>query len=133
VPSRRRRAARKVRSPASTARKVRGPASTARKVRSPAIATGAVSIAWGLVVTVGSYAVVRAVQHFVFTEPNPATLVWSAHAGFFWRGWTVAYAGGMAAFALLVAPHRSGLAARALATGVAIAASLLVLQAIFFP
>jgi len=105
----------------------------ARAVKTAALTTGAVSIAWGLVVTVGGYAVVRAVQHFVYAEPDPATLVWSAHAGFFWRAWTVAYAGGMAAFAVLVAPHRTGLAARALAPGIAVAASLLVLQTIFFP
>ena len=102
-------------------------------MKSAAITTGAVSIAWGLVITVGGYAVVRTGQHLLFTEPDPAALIWSAHAGFFWRAWTVAYAGGMAAFAVLVAPHRTGLAARALAPGIAVAASLLVLQTIFFP
>ena len=102
-------------------------------MRRDAIATAAVSIAWGLVVSVGGYAVVRAIQHFVFTEPNPATLVWSAHAGFFWRAWTVAYAGGMAAFVVLVVPHRSPAAARALPRGIAIAAGLLALQTVFFP
>jgi hypothetical protein len=98
-----------------------------------ALATAAVSIAWGLVVSVGGYAVVRAIQHFVFTEPNPATLVWSAHAGFFWRAWTVAYAGGMAAFVVLVTPQRSRAAARALPRGIAIATGLLALQTVFFP
>ena len=102
-------------------------------MKSRAITTAAVSIAWGLVVAVGGYAVARVVQRLVSTEPDPATLVWSAHAGFFWRSWTVAYAGGMAAFVVLVAPHRSGAAARALAPGIAIAAGLLVLQTLFFP
>jgi hypothetical protein len=102
-------------------------------VKRDAIATVAVSIAWGLVVSVGGYAVVRAIQHFAFTEPNPATLVWSAHAGFFWRAWTVAYAGGMAAFVVLVTPHRSGVAARALPRAIAIATGLLALQTVFFP
>jgi len=102
-------------------------------VRRDAIATAAVSIAWGLVVSVGGYAIVRAIQHFVFTEPSPATLVWSAHAGFFWRAWTVAYAGGMASFVVLVTPHRSLAAARALPRGIAIATGLLALQTVFFP
>jgi hypothetical protein len=102
-------------------------------VKATARTTAAVSVAWGLVVAIGSYAVVRAVQHFVFTEPNPATLMWSAHAGFFWRAWTVAYAGGMASFVLFMAPHRTNWAARRLAPAVVVAASLLALQALFFP
>ena len=97
------------------------------------IVTAAIAIAWGLVVSVGGYAVVRAIQHFMFTEPDPATLVWSAHAGFFWRAWTVAYAGGMAVFVVLAAPRRSAAAARALPPAIATAAGLLALQTLFFP
>ena len=106
-------------------------------MKSEVVATGAVSIAWGLVVSVGAYAIVRAIQHVAFAEPNPATLVWSAHAGFFWRAWTVAYAGGMASFVALVVARRhppaAAAAAAALAPAIAIAAGLVALQSVFVP
>ena len=96
--------------------------------------TCALSAAWGLVVTVGAYAVVRAIQRIVYPDPNPAALVWSAHAGFFWRAWTVAYLGGVAAFVtFLVARGRNRAAARALAPAIAVAAGLLALQSAFLP
>jgi hypothetical protein len=97
-------------------------------------ATTTVAIAWGLVVSVAAYAVVRAIQSLERSEPNPAALVWSPHAGFFWRIWTVVYVGGFAAFVAFVAARgRHSAAARALAPAVAIAASLLALQSAFLP
>ena len=103
-------------------------------VKSEAVTTGAIAIAWGLVVSVGAYAVTRSIQRFVFPEPDPAMVVWSAHAGFFWRVWTVIYAGGFAAFvAWLAARGRRLAAARALAPAIVVAAALLVLQSAFLP
>jgi hypothetical protein len=103
-------------------------------VKAETLTTGAVAVAWGLVVSVGAYAITRAIQHFVFPEPDPATVVWSAHAGFFWRIWTVAYAGGVAAFVVwIVARGRRAAAIRALAPAVVVAAALLVLQSAFLP
>lgn len=99
------------------------------------VRAGALALAWGLVVTVGAYAVVRSIQHFVFPEPDPVTAAWSAHAGFFWRAWTVAYLGGIASFVVLVVargPLRLA-AARALAPAIAVAAGLLALQSAFLP
>jgi choline-glycine betaine transporter len=94
----------------------------------------ATSIAWGLVVSIGAYAIVRALQRFLLRDPNPATLVWSAHAGFFWRAWTVAYAGGIASFVAFVAGRgRTESAARALAPAVLVAAALIALQSLFLP
>jgi len=93
-----------------------------------------VSIAWGLVVAVAAYAIVRGIQFFVYPDPNPATLVWSAHAGYFWRMWTVAYGGGIAAFvALLLSRRHLELSVRALAPSAAVAAALLALQTAFLP
>ena len=98
-----------------------------------AVAAG-ISLAWGCVVAVVCYAVVRAIQFFVYPDPNPATLVWSAHAGFFWRCWTCAYAGGIAAFvAFLAARGKSDRAVRGLAPAIAVAAILLGLQTLFLP
>jgi signal transduction histidine kinase len=93
-----------------------------------------VSFGWGCVVAVAAYAVVRAIQFFVYPDPNPATLVWSAHAGFFWRCWTCAYAGGIASFvAFLAARGRTDRAVRGLAPAIAAAAVLLALQTLFLP
>jgi hypothetical protein len=94
----------------------------------------ATSIAWGLVVSIGAYAIVRALQFFLYPDPNPATLVWSAHAGYFWRVWTVTYAGGMAAFIAFPLVRRCPEAAvRALAPAIAGAGALLLLQVVFLP
>ena len=96
--------------------------------------TGAIALAWGLVVAVGAYAVVRAIQRGLGTAPDPAAIAWSIHAGFFWRVWTVAYLGGFAAFvAFLVGQRRPLATARALAPAIAVAATLLALQAAFLP
>jgi len=94
----------------------------------------ALSLAWGLVVAVGAYAVVRSIQFALYPDPNPAAVVWSAHAGYFWRVWTVAYGGGLAAFIVLpVARRHVEGCARALGPAVGIAAALLALQAALFP
>jgi hypothetical protein len=93
-----------------------------------------ISIAWGIVIAVSSYAVVRAIAFFVYPDPNPAGLVWSAHAGYFWRVWTVGYAGGIGSFVAypLIRPRHAA-AARALGPALVAAAALLVLQAALFP
>jgi hypothetical protein len=96
--------------------------------------TCAIALVWGLVVAVGAYAIVRAVQSFTGPNADPAALTWSIHAGFFWRVWTVAYLGGFAAFiAFVVARGRPQAAARALAPAIAVAAALLALQSAFLP
>ena len=66
----------------------------------------AVALGWGLVVAVASYAIVRAVQCIVAPDPNPIAIVWSAHAGYFWRVATVCYAGGNAAFIMFLLARR---------------------------
>jgi hypothetical protein len=80
------------------------------------------------------YAILRVAQALIFPEPDPALVIWSEHAGFFWRAWTVAYVGGMAAFLgwLASARHAKELAS-VLARALPIAAALLTLQALFVP
>jgi H+/Cl- antiporter ClcA len=102
--------------------------------RSELAITCAIALAWGLVVAVGAYAIVRAVQSVTVAAADPAALTWSIHTGFFWRVWTVVYLGGFAAFvAFIVARGRPQAAARALAPAIAVAASLLALQSAFLP
>lgn len=98
------------------------------------LAAASVALAWGASVAVVGYAVVRGIQFFVYPDPNPATLVWSAHAGFFWRCWTCFYAGGLAAFVAYVVARRDvQRAARSVPGAVAVAAVLLALQVLIFP
>jgi len=78
--------------------------------------------------------VVRAIQFFIYPDPDPATVAWSAHAGFFWRCWTCAYAGGIASFvAYLAARSRFDLSVRALTPAIAIVAALLAAQVAWLP
>jgi hypothetical protein len=97
------------------------------------VAAGA-ALAWGMAVTVGAYAIVRGIQFFLYPDPNPATLVWSAHSGFFWRCWTVGYAGGLASFVAFLAAQRSqeGVV-RSLPFAIVTSALLLALQTAVFP
>ena len=94
----------------------------------------AVSLLWGMVVTIVGYALDRAIQSVASPDPDPAAVVWSAHSGYFWRGLTVGYAGGIASFViLLVARRRCDVMSRALVPAIGTATTLLVLQAAFFP
>jgi hypothetical protein len=103
------------------------------KANGVALATGVASC-WGCVVATGAYAIVRAIQFFVYPDPNPATLVWSAHAGFFWRCWTCAYAGGIASFvAYLATRARFDVSVRFLGPAIVIAAALLAIQVTAWP
>jgi hypothetical protein len=98
------------------------------------VVAGAVSLAWALVVSVAAYAIMRATQFLLHPDPNRGAVIWSAHAGYYWRMSTVSYAGGIAAFAiLLVARQHVESLARALVPAIGIAALLLALQAALFP
>ncbi len=95
---------------------------------------GALSLAWGLVVAAAAYAILRSVQVLRAPEPNPAVVVWSAHAGFFWRAWTAGYIGGMTAVLVaFVGRGRLEATAGALAPATLVAATLLALTSLFFP
>ena len=74
------------------------------------------------------YAIIRLAQALIFPEPDPALIIWSEHAGFFWRVWTVFYLGGMSAFItwLLSARHAAAIASF---LGWALPASALLLAA----
>jgi hypothetical protein len=88
----------------------------------------------GCVVAVGLYGVLRVVQFRLFPDPNPAMVIWSAHAGYFWRAWTVAYAGGIAGlFAYSAAGRDPSRVARALLPALTVAAILIFGQGIFVP
>jgi hypothetical protein len=87
-----------------------------------------------LVASTGLYAALRVLQFFVFPDPNPALVVWSAHAGYFWRVATVAYLGGMAGIvAFWLTAHDAARVARVLARAVPFVAAVLAAQGALFP
>lgn len=80
------------------------------------------------------YALLRLWQKARATEPDPALVLWSAHAGFFWRIWIGLYVGGTAGFLAYVAAGRQPVeTARVLSAAVVIATLLLLVQALFVP
>jgi hypothetical protein len=80
------------------------------------------------------YALLRLGQKLLGREPDPALVLYVAHAGFFWRSWTSAYAGGMVGLlAWLASARDADRVARALARAVAFAAALLTVQALLVP
>lgn len=76
------------------------------------------------------YAVLRVVQAWLLPEPDPTSVLWTEHSGFFWRAWISAYAAGALAFAAWLRPAR---AARLLARAVVPVALAVVLQAALVP
>jgi hypothetical protein len=79
------------------------------------------------------YAALRVGQNF-FPEPDPALVIWSEHAGYFWRAWIAAYVSGTAGFVTYgISARHATQVAHVLATGVLIATVLLVTQAMFVP
>ena len=77
-----------------------------------------------------AYALLRLGQFVFVTEANPAQILYSEHAAYFWRSWTAAYIGALLGFAAWLSPNRS---ARALSPGIVVATSLLLLQSFFVP
>lgn len=80
------------------------------------------------------YAVMRVAQKLLFPEPDPALVIWSEHAGYFWRAWTVSYVAGMLGLVTWLlsdrhAPRISAILTRALP----VAAALLLLQGLLVP
>ncbi len=80
------------------------------------------------------YGALRVVQSKLFPEPNPATVIWSAHAGFYWRCWTVSYAGVLVGFLAYGASRKHPeKVARALVHGLSVAVAAIVLQGVLVP
>ncbi|MBX3192204.1 MAG: hypothetical protein KF819_34765 [Labilithrix sp.] len=84
--------------------------------------------------SVALYAIIRVAQALLFQEADPALVIWSAHAGFFWRAWTAAYFGAMVGFVAWIAASRDpGRLASILARAVPVAAVLGAAQGLLVP
>lgn len=83
---------------------------------------------------VALYGILRVVQSLLFKEADPALVIWSEHAGFFWRALTVGYVGGMVGFLtwLATAKHTPRVVS-VLTPAVPIAAAILTAQGLLVP
>jgi hypothetical protein len=89
------------------------------------------AIATGCTAAALLYSILRIVQAVVLPEPDPATVMWTEHSGFFWRAWISAYVAGAVA---LVAHRFAGeRVARLLARAIVPVAAIVVLQAVLVP
>ncbi|HEY1959619.1 MAG TPA: hypothetical protein VGH28_28615 [Polyangiaceae bacterium] len=91
------------------------------------------AIACGLEAAVIVYALTRVLQALLVPEPNPATLMQSIHAGYFWRAWTAAYAGGFVALTAALLAKRAAPLAHVAVAALPWTALVAVLQALFVP
>jgi hypothetical protein len=95
---------------------------------------GGLALVAGCTAAMALYAIVRVAQSLIFVEPDPALVIWSEHAGCFWRTWTVGYMGGMAALlAWMLAGRDAPRVAALLVRALPIAAAALAVQAILVP
>jgi hypothetical protein len=80
------------------------------------------------------YALLRLVQALVMKESDPALVIYSEHAGFFWRALTAGYLGGMAGFVTwLLAPRDPERMAKVVGRVLVVAAALALLQGVAVP
>jgi hypothetical protein len=94
----------------------------------------AVCALWACVVGAILYPALRAIQYVLFPEANPATVVWSAHAGYLWRMIIVGFAGGMTAFvAFMIARRDPDRATRGLLPALTVAGAAIAAQAALLP
>ena len=92
------------------------------------------AIAWALVAATFFYALVRGIQAWLFPEANPATVIWSAHAGYFWRIWIVLYGSGVVGFVVFYfTKTQSEKLAKWLKNGAIVASVAIALQALLLP
>ena len=79
---------------------------------------------------IAAYALLRLGQYAFVTEANPADVMYSEHAAYFWRAWTAAYVGALVGFAAWRTPTR---VLAHLDRAVVATAALLALQSLFVP
>ena len=91
------------------------------------------AIACGCEVACAAYAIIRTFQYFFIPEPNPALVMQSVHAGYFWRAWISAYAGGFVALLVGLLAKSEDRVARAALWALPWSAGLLVVQGVFIP
>jgi hypothetical protein len=88
----------------------------------------------GLLSVPATYAVLRVFEVLFKSEPNPATIVWSAHIAMFWRLVVGGYvAGMMATLAYLAARRDLARTTRALCVSVFVVGAMIGIQGLLMP
>ena len=83
---------------------------------------------------VATYAFLRSYDVLFKSEPNPATIVWSAHIAMFWRLWIGAYMAGMVTPLAYVAARKNlGATVRVLSVAVVVIAGASLVQGLLMP
>lgn len=101
------------------------------EARAPRVAAGVIATC---AVATSLYALLRVVQKLSGSEPDPALVLYSAHAGYYWRAWTASYGGVMAGVITYVIAGRSlETVLRVLSTAVLVAAIAIAAQGILVP
>jgi hypothetical protein len=81
-----------------------------------------------------TYAVLRAYDVLFKREPNPATVIWSAHIAMFWRLGVGCYVAGMVALLAYTAASRDLVrTVRVLYVGVFVVGAMIGVQGLFMP
>lgn len=97
----------------------------------PLVAVAAVN---ALLAIVATYALIRGYDVVFKSEPNPATIVWSAHIAMFWRLGIGLYVGGFAAMvAVLLGRRNFAMTLRVTAALVPAIGALIALQGALLP
>ena len=110
-----------------------GPA-TEERVAPATTVRAALAVVAACTSAIALYALLRIAQKLLFPEPDPALVLWSEHAGFFWRAWTAAYVGGTGGFVAWIASGRDvSKTARVLASSIVVSALLVVAQGVLVP
>jgi len=96
--------------------------------------TALVSLAMGACAAALAYSGSRAIQVWLFVEPDPRTVIAPNRIAFFWRSWIALYAGTLAALGAAALRARAPEAVdRRLADVVVLTAILATLQGVFLP
>ncbi|CAN5905287.1 hypothetical protein BH11MYX4_BH11MYX4_47200 [soil metagenome] len=104
------------------------------ETRAPASVRLGLAVVAAALAATALYALMRLGQKLLFPEPDPATVIWSEHAGYYWRALTAAYVGGMAGFATwLVSAQRADATGRALEKLLPYVVVALVAQGLLLP
>ena len=93
-----------------------------------------VSLAIGMCAAALAYSTSRAVQVWLFSEPDPRTVIMPTRIAFFWRSWIALYAGVLATLGAAALYGRApDLVDRRLADVMMLTAVLTTLQGVFLP
>ncbi len=105
-----------------------------KEARTPTSLRFGVAVVAAALAATALYGLMRVGQKLIFDEPNPATVIWSEHAGYFWRSLTAGYVGVMfGVTAWVTSAREAGPTVRALQRLLPFVVALIVAQGLLVP